>query len=93
MPRKKKTTREAKPGELREINIMERLERLSKRPESRMDLQSMLSGLSETGQLYAKHLITSGPSSILSAAKATGLTQKEVEAAIEEMENGLNGLR
>ena len=67
---KRKTTREAKPGELREIRIMETLERLSKRPETRMDVGTLLQNLSPNGQIYAKHLISSGPSSILSAAKA-----------------------
>jgi hypothetical protein len=89
----KRTTREAKPGELREIRILETLERLSRRPESRMDLQRLLAGLSPSGQSYAKHLITSGPSSTLSAAKACGLSSKEVEAAMTELENGLASLR
>ena len=88
-----KRTREAKPGELREIKIMDTLERLSKRPESRMDVQKFLSSLSPPTEKYIKHLITSGPSSILSAAKACELSSKEVEAAILEVEAGLARLR
>ena len=90
---KRKTTREAKPGELREIRIMETLERLSKRPETRMDVGTLLQNLSPNGQIYAKHLISSGPSSILSAAKACGLTSKDIEAAIVEIENGIVEIR
>lgn len=88
-----KKTREAKPGELREIRVMERLERLSKRPESRMDLQRFLTSLTPTTEAYVKHLISSGPSSLLSAAKACGITVKEVEAALDELERGLAALR
>lgn len=89
----KRTTREAKPGELREIKIMETLERLSKRPESRLDLQSFLTRLSPATEQYVKHLIQSGPSSVLSAAKACKLTVKEIEAALTELENGLTQIR
>jgi hypothetical protein len=88
-----KKPREAKPGELQEIRIMEKLERLSKRPDSRIDLQRILTSLSPTAETYVKHLISSGPSSILSAAKACGLSCEEVEAAIAEIERGLASLR
>lgn len=88
-----KRTREAKPGELREIKIMETLERLSKRPESRMDLQKLLTSLTPPTEKYVKHLIQSGPSSILAAAKACELSVKEIEAALTELESGLAGLR
>jgi hypothetical protein len=88
-----KKPREAKPGELREIHILERLEKFSKRPETRMDVQKILSNLSPIGQIYAKHLVMSGPSSILSAARALGLKSSEIEAAIEELERGLASLR
>ena len=54
-------TREAKPGELKEINILEDLEKLSRRPESRIDLQKLLENLSENSKIYAKHLFSSGP--------------------------------
>lgn len=88
-----KKNREAKPGELREIRIYETLERLSKRPESRMDVQAMLTSLSAKATIYIKHLITSGPSSLLSAAKACELTSKEIEEAITEIETALAGMR
>jgi hypothetical protein len=81
-----KKPREAKPGEIREINILETLERMSKRPESRLDVQRMLDGLTEKCQIYIKHLVMSGPSSIKAAAKACGLTPEEVEAALQELE-------
>jgi hypothetical protein len=90
MPKK---PREAKPGELREIRIMETLERMSRRPESRMDLQRVLTSFSPTTEIYIKHLISSGPSSLLAAAKALSLTVKEIESAIEEIEKGLAGIR
>jgi hypothetical protein len=90
---KPKKTREAKPGELREINALESLERLSKRPESRMDVQRLLENLSETGKTYARHLVTSGPSSMLSAAKALGLKVEEVESALQELERGIQNLK
>ncbi len=88
-----KKTREAKPGELREIKILETLERLSKRPESRMDLQRFLTSRSPNTETYVKHLISSGPSSLLSAAKACSLSVKEIEAALDELEQGLLSLR
>lgn len=90
---KPRKTREARPGELREIHIYESLERLSKRPESRIDVQRMLGSLSPNGQIYVKHLVISGPSSIVSAAKALNLKQAEVEAAIEELEKAISALR
>lgn len=88
-----KKTREAKPGELQEIKIVETLERLSKRPESRLDVQRFLTELSPPAQTYIRHLVTSGPSSLLSAAKACSLSVKEIEAAISEIERGLLALR
>jgi hypothetical protein len=86
-------TREAKPGELREIHILERMEKLSKRPESRMDLARLLERLSPVCQIYTRHLVTSGPSSIRAAAKACELKAEEVEAALAELEAGVAGLR
>ncbi len=84
--------REAKPGELQEIKILESLERLMKRPESRVDVQRMLGSLSDNGQIYVKHLVMSGPSSLLSAAKATGLKVIEIEAALAELDAGITAL-
>ncbi len=88
----KKKTREAEPGELRAIRLMELLERLSKRPESRMDLQRMLSGLSGPVQIYAKHLITSGPSGNKVAAKACGLSESDLEKAMADFEAAVEGI-
>lgn len=86
-------TREAKPGELREIKMVELLEKFSRRPETRLDVQRILEGLSPTAQVYVKHLVMSGPSSLLSAARATGLSTAEIEAALDEIENKLSALR
>ena len=73
---------------------METMERLSKRPESRMDLQRLLTAtLSPDGQTYAKHLITSGPSDNASAAKACGFTLEQLEKAVLELEEGIARLR
>ena len=88
-----KKNREAKPGELREINILESLERLSRRPESRIDVQRLIDGLTENTKTYAKHIISSGPSSLLSAAKACGLKVVEIEAALLELEAGITKIR
>lgn len=93
MDRKPKKTRDAKPGELREIRILELMERLSKRPESRMDLQRLLDRLSPTGQIYVKHLVTSGPSSIKAAAKSCSLKAEDIESAQLELEAGIAKLR
>jgi hypothetical protein len=90
---KPKKTREAKPGELREINVLQRLESLSRRTESRIDVQRMLESLSPISQTYVKHLVTSGPSSLLSAAKATGHTVKEIEESLNEIEQQISRLR
>lgn len=86
-------TREAKPGELREINVLESLERLSKRPESRIDVQKMLEALSPKAKVYARHLVMSGPSSLLSAAKACELKVVEIEEAIQELEQKISKLK
>ncbi|MCO5141913.1 MAG: hypothetical protein M9962_02350 [Oligoflexia bacterium] len=88
-----KKTREAKEGELREIHALESLERLSKRPESRMDVQNLLENLSEHGKIYARHLITSGPSSLLAAAKACKLKVAEIESALTELETKIKLLK
>lgn len=85
-------TREAKPGELQEIKILESLERLMKRPESRVDVQRMLESLTPNTQIYVKHLVMSGPSSLLSAAKASGLKVKDIEAALAELDAGVTAL-
>lgn len=90
---KPKKTRDAKPGEIREINALQRLESLSRRPESRIDVQRFLEKLSPSGQIYVKHLVTSGPSSLLSAAKTLGLKVEEIENALNELEQGLSKLR
>lgn len=82
-------TREAKRGELREIKILERIEKLSYRPESRIDVQRMFGKLSPKGQVYMRHLVMSGASSVLMAAKACNLTTAEVEEAITEIEAAL----
>lgn len=93
MSKKPKKTREAKPGELRGIHLMETMERLSKRPESRMDLQRLLENLSPNGKVYAKHLITSGPGDDKLAAKACEFTLEQLSAAMLELEQGLNAIR
>ena len=86
-------TREANPGELREIHILETLERMSHRPETRIDIQKMLSSLSNSGQIYAKHLVMSGPSDLASAAKACQLIEEQIELAIQELEKGISRIR
>ena len=90
MPKKK--TREAEPGELRGIALIEILERLFKRPESRLDAQKALSKLSKDGQAYARHLVMSGPSSNKSAAKACGFSLEQLEAAANELETSIRSL-
>ena len=93
MATKTKKTREAKPGVLREIRVLEQFERLSRRPESRLDLQRLSEKLSSNCQIYTRHLVTSGPSSIRAAAKACELTSKDIEAALTELEIGIATLR
>lgn len=90
---KKAEPREAKPGELSEIHILEALEKLSRRPESRIDVQKLIDNLTPVAKTYARHLITSGPSSLLSAAKACGLKVIEIEDAIKELERGILKIR
>ncbi len=88
----KKKPREAKPGELRGISLLEVLEKLFKRPESRIDAQRMLNALSKNGQTYARHLVMSGPTGNVEAAKSCGLTPDELEAAAAELEKGVRSL-
>ncbi|MDZ4676520.1 MAG: hypothetical protein SGI74_03340 [Oligoflexia bacterium] len=88
--KKSKKTREAKPGELRAIKILETIEKFSKRPEARMDLQRLLDRLSPDGKIYARHLIMSGPSGNAATVTATGLTIKQIEDAMLEIEDGLS---
>ena len=89
---KDKKTREAAPGELSEIQILEDLERLSKRPETRLDAQNMLEALSPNSQTYVRHLVTSGPSNLEAAAKACNLQVEEVEAAINEIQTRISAI-
>ncbi len=89
----KKKPREAEPGELRGIHILESLERLFKRPETRLDAQRMLGSLSPDGQAYAKHLVMSGPSSNKAAAKTLALSLEQFESAAIELEMAVAQLR
>ena len=90
MPKKK--TREAEPGELRGIALLESLERFFKRPESRVDAQKMITSLSKDAQAYTKHLVMSGPTSNEEAAEACEFTLEQLEAAVDELENAIRGL-
>jgi hypothetical protein len=78
-------SREAKPGELRGIQILEKLEKMFKRPETRLDAQKILSQVSVDAQTYAKHLVMSGPSSDAAAAKECGMTKAQLDAAASEL--------
>ena len=82
-------SRQPKQGEMRGIRILERLEKMFKRPESRVDAQKILGKISAPAQAYAKHLVMSGPSSSASAAKECGLSKAELEAAATELEVAL----
>lgn len=86
-------TREAKPGEMREIKLFELIEKMSKRPETRLDLMRYLEKLKGPAEVYVKHLVMSGPSSVRSAAKATGLTTADIEAALAKLEADFAKLR
>lgn len=86
-------TRDPKQGELRGIKILEKLERLFKRPESRIDAQRVLGEISENAKAYAKHLVTSGPAANVTTAKALGLTQAQVDEAATELEAAIAALR
>lgn len=86
-------TRDAKPGELREINALEVLEKLSKRADSRLDVQRLLDKLSPNAQIYVKHLVMSGPSSLKAAAKTLELKAEDIEAALTELEKGIAAIR
>jgi hypothetical protein len=88
----KKKPREAEPGELRGIALIEILEKLFRKPETRLDAQKVLSNLSKDGQVYARHLVVSGPSSNASAAKACGFTLERLEAAAAELEKSVRSL-
>ena len=68
------------------------MERLFKRPESRLDAQRALGALSPNGQSYARHLVMSGPTGNVAAAKACGLTLEELEAAAQELEKAVRTL-
>lgn len=85
-------TREAKPNELREIYVLERLEKMSKRADSRLDVQRLLDKLSPPAQIYVKHLVMTGPSNPKTAAKACGLKSEEIEAALSELEQGIKAM-
>ena len=88
----KKKTREAEPGELRGIALLETLEKFFKRPETRIDAQRILSSLSKDGQTYAKHLVMSGPLGNVAAAKACGFTLEQLEASASELEKAVRSL-
>lgn len=84
-------TRDAKIGELRGIRILEKLEKMFKRPESRLDAQKILGKVSPEAQAYAKHLVMSGPGSLVTAAKALEMSQLQLEAAAGELELAIIG--
>ena len=86
-------SRDAKQGELRGISILERLEKMFKRPETRLDAQKMLGKVSADAQAYAKHLVVSGPGATATAAKALGMKQAQLDAAAEELEKAIAALR
>ncbi|MEK6578479.1 MAG: hypothetical protein AABZ55_04570 [Bdellovibrionota bacterium] len=88
----KKKPREAEPGELRGIALLEILEKFFRRPESRIDAQKMLSSLSKEGQTYARHLVTCGPTGNVAAAKSCGFTLEQLEAAAAELEKAVRSL-
>ncbi len=79
-------SREAKPGELRAIKILEKLEKMFKRPETRLDAQKLLGRVSADAQTYAKHLVMSGPSGDAAAAKECKMTKAQLDAAAAELE-------
>ncbi len=81
--------RDPKPGELRGVRILEKLEKMFKRPETRLDGQKILSKLSSDAQVLAKHLVVSGPASYLSIAKATGLKVEQIKSSSSEIEAAL----
>jgi hypothetical protein len=93
MSKKPLKTREAKPGELRGIKILETLERMSKRAESRMDVQRLLDNLTPDTKIYARYLVMSGPSGNNAAAKALGITLEQLETAMTELETKIDILR
>jgi hypothetical protein len=92
MAKRVKKTREAAPGELRGIQILEKLQRLFARPDSRLDAQRLLLTLSPDAQAYARHLVMSGPSGNAAAAKACGLTEPALETAAQELESRIKGI-
>ncbi len=75
-----------KPGEFRGILILEKLEKMFRRPETRMDAQRILSKVSAQAQAYAKQLVVSGPTNDGATAKECGLTIVQLEAAMSELE-------
>jgi inosine-uridine nucleoside N-ribohydrolase len=88
-----KKIREVTPADLKEVNILESLEKMSRRPESRIDVQSMLETLTPNCKTYVRHLVTSGPTNIALAAKACDLTEADVQACIVELAGRIQILR
>ena len=80
---------EVPSGEKRAEESLAKLTKLFKRPETRVDAQRALSKLSAQGQIYAKHLVLSGPSSDALAAKESGLSVEQLRAAMTELEAAL----
>lgn len=84
---------EAKGNEMRALKVVETLEKMSRRTDSRLDVQKILDRLSPSAQIYVKHLVMSGPSSLKEAAKATGLELVQVQEALEELEEAILNLK
>jgi hypothetical protein len=80
-------------SEMREARALEYIEKLSRRTDRRLDVQRLLERLSPKAQIYVRHLVTSGPSPVKSAAKSCELKVEEVEAALLELEAGIAELR
>ena len=84
---------ESKPFETREAKAVGLLEKLSRRVDARLDVQKVLGRLSTNAQIYVKHLVMSGPSTAEAAATTCKLSVEEVEAALVELEAGINSIR
>jgi hypothetical protein len=88
-PRKPVQRRAARPGELRAIGVVTRLERAAEDPDARLDLSRAIARLSPAAQRYVELLIRAGACDDAAAARALALPAEAVERAAVELETAL----
>jgi hypothetical protein len=87
--RRRALRREAKPGELRALRVLQVLERAVGDVRVAIDVKQGLRSVGELARNYAALLLEEGAQPDLRAAKALGVSRSELESAADELERAL----